>query len=86
MLDADNLKEDMKSETKSCRRLQLLFDKLENFWCVTMKAFPSLATNAMTVVLPFSTIYFCESGFSAMMYVKNKHRNRLQLEDDLQIA
>ena len=53
MLDDDNLKEDV-IETKSCPRLQLLFNKLklENFWCAEMKAFPSLAMNAMTVI-PF---------------------------------
>ena len=60
--------------------------KLEDFQCAEMKAFPSLAMNAMTVVLPFSTTYFCESGFSTMMCIKNKHRNRLQLEDDLRIV
>ena len=62
MPDDDNLKEDL-IEMKSCRRLQLLFNKLklEDFWCTEMKALPSLATNAMTVVLPFSTTYFCES-------------------------
>ena len=42
--------------------------------------------NAMTVVVPFSTIYFCQSEFSTMMYIKNKHRNRLQLEDDLRMV
>ena len=73
---------------KTCRRLQLLFNKLksEDFWCAEMKAFPSLDTNTMTVVLPFSTTYFCESVFSTMMYIKNKHRNCLQLEDDLEIV
>ena len=86
MPNHDNLKENL-IEMKSCQRLQLLFDKLqlEDFLCATMKAFPSPAINAMAVVLPFSTTYFCESGFSTMMYIKNKHRNRLQL-DDLRIA
>ena len=54
MLDDDNLKEDV-IEMKSCRRLQLLFNKLklEDFWSAEMKAFPNLVTNAMTEVLPF---------------------------------
>ena len=87
MPDDDNLKEDL-IEMKSCQKLQLLFNKLklEDFQCAEMKAFPSLAMNAMTVVLPFSTTYFCESGFSTMMYIKNKHRNCLQLEVDLRIV
>ena len=51
-----------------------------------MKAFPNLAMEAMRITIPFSTTYFCKSGFLAMMYMKNKHRNRLQLEDDLWVA
>ena len=89
MLDDDNLKEDLiVIEMKSCQRLQLLFDKLklENILvCCNDSLFKS-CYECMTVILSFSTTYFCESGFSEMMYIKNKHRNRLQLEDDLEIA
>ena len=87
MSDDDNLKENL-IEMKSCQELKLLFDKskLEDFWCAAMKAFPSLAMEAMTVLIPFSTTYNCESSFSTMMYMKNKYRNRLQLEDDLRVA
>ena len=87
MSDDDNLKENL-IETKSCQELKLLFDKLKlkDFWCAAMKAFPSLAMEAMTVLIPFSTTYTCESSFSTMMYIKNKYRNRLQLEDDLRVA
>ena len=58
----DKLKEDL-IKIKSCQRLQLLFDKLklEDFWCVAMKAFPSLAMNAMTVV--FMEKLFCNNLF-----------------------
>ena len=54
MPDDDNLKEDL-IEMKSCQRLQLLFNKLklEDFQYAEMKAFPSLAINAMTVELTF---------------------------------
>ena len=65
----DNLKENF-IEIKSCPRLQLQFDKLklEDCWCAAIKAFPSHAVNAVTVVLPFSTIYLYKSGFSTIMY------------------
>ena len=54
MSDDDNLKENL-IEMKSCQELKLLFDKLklEDFWCAAMKAFPSLAMEAMTVLIPF---------------------------------
>ena len=70
MPDDNNLKEDL-IEMKSRPRLHLLFNKLKL---------------EVTVVFSFSTTYFCESGFSTMMYIKNKYRNRLQLEDDLRIV
>ena len=84
MSDDDNLKEDI-IEIKSCQKFQLLFEKskLDNFWCVVREAFPNLAKETMRMTIPFSTTYFGESEFSAMMYMKNKHRNSLQLEDDL---
>ena len=51
-----------------------------------MEAFPNLAKKAIRKTIPFLTTYFCKSGFSAMMYMKNKHRSRLQLEDNLRVA
>ena len=59
MFDGDNLKIDL-IEIKSCQKFQLLFEKskLDNFWCVVMKAFPSLAKETMRMTIPFSTIYF----------------------------
>ena len=84
MSDNDNLKEVL-IEMKSCQRFQLLFEKskLDDFWCVVMEAFPNLAKEAMRMTIPFSITYFCESGFSAMMYMKNKYRSRLHSEGDL---
>ena len=68
MPDGNNLKEDL-IEMKSFQRLQLLFDilKLEDFWCAAMKAFSSLAVNAIRVVLSFPTTCFCKSEFSTMI-------------------
>ena len=51
-----------------------------------MEAFPNLAKEAMRMTIPFSRTYFCESRFLALMYVKNKHWSRLQMEDDLRVA
>ena len=37
----------------------------------------------MKLLLPFSTTYLCESGFSAALAIKTKTRNKLELEDDM---
>ena len=57
----------------------------DEFWCAQRKEYPKLADHAVRFLLPFSSTYLCEKGFSSMIYVKNKHRNRLQLADDLRL-
>ena len=51
-----------------------------------MEAFSNLGKEVMRMTIPFSTTYFCKSELSAMMYMKNKRRNRLHLKDDLRVA
>ena len=51
-----------------------------------MEAFPNLAKENMRMTIPFLTTIFGESEFSAIMYMKNKHRSHLQLEDDLRVT
>ena len=40
----------------------------------------------MRKTISFSTTYFCDNGCSAIIYLKNKHWNHLQLKGDLQVA
>ena len=40
----------------------------------------------MKVLLAFSTTYFCESGFSTMLHMKTKARNRLDAADGIRCA
>ena len=59
---------------------------LDNFWNIGLETYPKLAKKALTD-LPFSTTYLCETGFSSLVYLKNKYENRLEtVENDLRIA
>ena len=40
----------------------------------------------MVALIPFATTYLCESGFSALLAVKMKQRNRLAAKDDMRVA
>uniref|UniRef100_A0A8C5QIQ5 Uncharacterized protein n=1 Tax=Leptobrachium leishanense TaxID=445787 RepID=A0A8C5QIQ5_9ANUR len=59
---------------------------LSQFWCSVMTEYPSIATHAIKIILPFSTTYHCESGFSVLVQLKTKNRNRLDIEHDLRVA
>lgn len=49
-----------------------------DFWKVTEKdKIPSLAECAYKIVCFFSSTYVCESTFSKVRFIQNKHRSRL---------
>lgn len=60
-------------------------DKTLSFWMGTKTEYPSLFKQALSFLLPFVTTYMCESGFSELLYTKNKYRNRLSIEEDLRV-
>jgi hypothetical protein len=57
--------------------------KLTQVWLSVQQTCPTLSTEALKVLLPFSSSYICEVGFSAMVKMKTKFRNRLQLSNAL---
>jgi hypothetical protein len=67
--------------------VKLHFDgtKLLQFWLSVQNTYPTLHTAALKVLLPFTTSYLCEVGFSSMIAIKNKYRNKLQLSNSLRL-
>ena len=60
-----------------------------NFWClVDTEKYSGVCTAAMKVASLFGSTYLCESAFSDMNFIKNKHRTRLtdaHLQDTLRV-
>jgi len=59
---------------------------LPQFWCSMYESYPLLAEQALRVLLPFTTTYLCESGFSALIHMKTKSRNRMKVDYDMRLA
>ena len=69
----------------ACRELYMI-KSLPQFWSSLLQSYPKLSTEALRVVVPFASTYLCESGFSALMHIKSKARNQLNVEDDMRLA
>lgn len=61
-------KEDFKNKT------------VEDFWLCYLSINPEVANEAAKLLVQFSSTYLCESGFSALAYIKSKYRARLDVE------
>jgi hypothetical protein len=68
----------IKSEFSSFSETQFLVHRLSNY--------PTFANIALKILLLFPTTYECEKGFSSLLQIKTKHRNILNVEDDLRCA
>ena len=55
------------TELQADRNVKLKFreEKLLQFWILVKRQFPVLSEHGISVLLPFSTTYLCEQGFSA---------------------
>uniref|UniRef100_A0A9J8CA12 HAT C-terminal dimerisation domain-containing protein n=1 Tax=Cyprinus carpio carpio TaxID=630221 RepID=A0A9J8CA12_CYPCA len=82
------IKIDTLIELSSYRALRTRFDSktLDEFWISVKDEYPQLSKAALNTLMAFGSTYLCEKTFSALTYIKNKHRSRLNVEDDLHVA
>ncbi|GFV84812.1 zinc finger BED domain-containing protein 5 [Trichonephila clavipes] len=59
---------------------------LFQFWAEVDDEFSELKTKAFRILLPFSTIVPCETGFSAVAALKTKYRSQLNIEKELRVS
>ena len=48
--------------------------------------YPIVSNQALKTIIPFSSTYLCESGFSSLSAIKTKARNKLEVEDHLRCS
>jgi zinc finger BED domain-containing protein 5/7/8/9 len=56
------------------------------FWIKVRNEYKHLFTIAIHYLLPFASTYLCEKGFSTMVNIKTKQRNRLGIDSCMRIA
>jgi hypothetical protein len=72
--------------SKEMARQDFQTKNLIEFWCTLTQAYPRAVSRSMQFLIPFATKYLCESGFSSMVTIKTKSRNRLDIEDDMRVT
>ena len=51
-----------------------------------MQSYQKLSTKHRSILMSFAATCLCESGFSSLIYLKNKYRNRLNTSNNLRVA
>ena len=59
---------------------------LEEFWVKMQRCYLWLGIYALNILVPFSSTYLCGCGFSALINIKSKARNRLDVASDIRCA
>ena len=75
-------------DLKNDSSLQLYFGELllPKFWYQVVNEYLILYEEALKIIISFSSSYLCEMGFSALAFVKDKYRNRLDAEHPMRLA
>ncbi|XP_068212635.1 zinc finger BED domain-containing protein 5-like [Palaemon carinicauda] len=56
------------------------------FWCGMYQSYSKISMIALHVLVPFASTHLCEAGFSTLVNMKTKNRNRLDVGDDMRLA
>ena len=59
---------------------------LDNFRTKYARMYTNVGGVALKTLIPFSSTYLCESGFSSLVSIKTKSRNKLDCEAYLRCA
>lgn len=70
-------------KSDSCAEFDFKSIEIEPFWLKYSKAYPNVASEALKLLIQFSSTYLCETSFSALLSIKTKNRSRLDGENDL---
>ncbi|XP_067131374.1 zinc finger BED domain-containing protein 5-like [Centruroides vittatus] len=68
-------------------KLKLLEVPLNTFWLTIKSEYPAIFEMAVNMLLPFSTTYLCELGFSTLTEIKTSKKERLRsVDEEIRVA
>ena len=72
-------------DLKNDSTMKIAFEnsELTTFWCNASASYPRVAKYMMSKLLPFESTYLCEAAFSALVAMKTKSRNTMNVENNL---
>ncbi|KRX34620.1 SCAN domain-containing protein 3 [Trichinella murrelli] len=81
LVNVEDLPHDLQEEAIELQFNSLAKDSfesmpLENFWAKLQAEYPKISSQSLRILVPFSSTYLCETGFSALMTLNTQHRNR----------
>lgn len=90
-LDVSSIPDDIQDEFLDLRNDSSARDLFKEksmiqFWCAMYQSYSKVSMTALRVLVPFASTYLCEAGFSTLVNIKTKNRNRLDVGDDMRLA
>ncbi|XP_068204577.1 zinc finger BED domain-containing protein 5-like [Palaemon carinicauda] len=87
-LEVDDIPEDLQEQFLELKFNSVAKDDftslgMEKFWKKYLSVYQKISQRILQVIVPFSSTYPCEAGFSALVGIKTKKRNKLDVASDL---
>ena len=79
-----NQKEEELIDIRNDGNIKLLLREipLDEFWIKIQNEYPNIAEKALVILLQFSTMYQCKTGFSVLTNLKTRKRERLLVVEE----
>ena len=90
-VDISKISDDLQDELLNmrndlCARELFLEKSLSQFWVSMQLSYPKISRVAFKIVVSFVSTYLCERGFSTLVQIKTKARNKFDVQDHMRLA
>ena len=84
---SDDLQDELLKMRNDSSAHDLFVEKPLSQFCVSMqRSYAKISMAALKIITPFVFTYLCERGFSTLLQIKTKARNKLDVQDLMRLA